>query len=289
MEEVYIEETNPKTVFKTILIILFILGIIIGGYIYFHKNNILRLEKVTVELGDKLPTDIEKYVKNKINNINDYEINLLAVPVDEKGFTDEVGKYKYKVTYGNQKKTGTIQIKDTKAPNVTVKPLTIQASEEFLLDDFIEKCEDLSKTCKVTLKNANDKKLFEKIGTHSIDLKISDRYGNSVTKQVQLTVSETESLQNSKEQDFEIVKISPEYEDYDGTITLKYDKCVNEDTLDEQPEYSDYLDLVSTDYNELREKNVYNQEVLTLYNKHGYIIGFTVRLTFDDGTVEYVK
>lgn len=289
MEEVYIEETSPKTVFKSILIILFILGVIVGEYYYFHKNNILRLERVVVELGEELPNDIEVYVKNKISNINDYELNLLAVPIDENGKVDEVGKYKFKVTYGSQKKTGTIQVKDTTPPSVEVKSLTIGVDEGFELDDFIESCIDASNTCKVTLKNASDKKLFKTEGTHTLELRITDRYGNATNKKVTFNVSNTESLKGTKENDFEIFKVSPEYEDFDGTITLKYDKCVSEDTLDEQSEYSAYLDLVSTDYSELREKSVYNQEILTIYNKYGYIIGFTVRLTFDDGTIEYVK
>lgn len=288
MEEMYIEETNPKTIFKTILVILFVLGIIIGGYVYFHNSNILRLEKVVIELGDVLPTDIDVYVKNKIRNINDYEINLLAVSVDEDGKTDEVGKFKYKVSFENQERKGTIIVKDTKAPKVSVKELTIGVSEIFLLDDFITACEDYSNTCRVSLKNSKDEKLFNKVGTHTIELKISDMYGNSVTKEVKLNVSNTESLADQKETDMEIYKTYPEYEDYDGTITLKYDRAVDENTLDESEEYSDYLDLVSTDYNDLRDNEVYNQEILTLYNKHGYIIGFTVRLTFNDGTIEYV-
>lgn len=288
MEEVYVEETSKKTVFKYILIILFILGILIGGYIYFHSNNILRLNKVVVELGDKIPTDIDIYVKNKVQNINDYSLSFIKVSQDEEGRTDEVGKFQYTVKYGSQKKNGTIVVKDTKAPIVSVKDLTIGVSEEFMLDDFITSCEDLSKTCKVTLKNSSDEKLFSKIGIHEIDLRIRDMYGNSLVKTVKLTVSNTESLSEMKENDMEISRISPEYEDFDGTITFKYDHAVNEDTLDESEEYSSYLDLVGTDYSELYE-NVYEQEIITLYNKHGYIIGFTVRLTLNDGTVDYIK
>lgn len=288
MEEVYIEETNKKTIFKYIIIILFILGIIVGGYIYFHSNNILRLERVVVELGDKVPVDIDVYVKNKIQNIKDYDLNLIKVPVDENGFTDEVGEYKYSVKYNGQKKSGKIIVKDTKAPLVEVKDLTVGVNEEFMLDDFITSCGDLSLPCKVTLKNSGDEKLFSKVGTHEIELRIRDLYGNSTIKKVNLNVSNSESLSGTKENDMEIYKTSPEYEDYDGTITFKYEHAVDEDTLDESEEYSAYLELVSTDYSESKE-NVYEQEIITLYNKYGYIIGFTVRLTYNDGTVEYVK
>lgn len=288
MEDIYIEQTNSKTIFKTILIILFILGVLIGGYIYFHSNNILRLNKVYVELGDELPKDINKYVKNNIQNINDYELNLIKVSVDDNGRADEVGEFKYTIKYNNQKKSGKLIVRDTKAPSVKVKDLTILVNEEFLLDDFIVSCEDLSKPCKVELKDRDDEKLFGKIGTHKIVLSISDIYGNTINKYVKVIVSNTESLKGLKENDMEISSISPKYDDYDNTITFKYDKAVNEETLDESEDYSAYLNLVSTDYSELRD-NVYEQEIITLYNKYDYIIGFAVRLTFNDGTIEYVK
>lgn len=288
MEEVYIEETSTKSVIKYILIVLFVLGVLIGGYIYFHNSNILRLNNIVVEVGDKLSDDIDVYVKNKIQNINDYKLNLFGVPMDDDGNTIEVGKFKYTVKFGNQKKSAKIIVKDTKAPIVSVKDLTIGVSEKFMLDDFIESCEDFSEVCKVTLKNKSDDKLFSQVGNHVIELKIIDKYNNTVIKKVNLTVSSTETLAGTKENDMTIFKTSPEYEDYDGTITFKYDHAVNEDGLDESEEYSSYLDLVSTDYSELKE-NVYEQEIITLYNKHGYIIGFTVRLTYNDGSIEYVK
>ena len=288
MEESYTEETNKKTIIKYILIILFILGIIIGGYIYFHNNNILRLNRVVVELGEKLPEDITIFVKNNVENLNDYELSLIKVPLNSEGLTDEVGEFKYSVKFGSQKKQGKIIVKDTKAPIVEVKELTIGINEEFMLDEFITSCDELSKPCKVSLKTKDDKELFGVIGTHEIELKISDRYGNNTMKKVKLNVSDTDSLSNTKESDMTIFKTNPEYNDYDGTITFKYEKAVNEETLDESEEYSDYLDLVSTDYSEIRD-NVYEQEIITLYNKYGYIVGFAVRLTFNDGTIEYVK
>ena len=192
---------------------------------------------MTVELGDKLPNDMEVYVKNNIQNISDYKLSLIKVPVNSEGHTDEVGEFKYSVKYGNQKKTGKIIVKDTKSPVVEVKELTVGVNEEFMLDDFITSCKDLSTPCKVTLKTSSDEKKFSKIGTHEIELRIRDIYGNSVVKKVKLNVSKTESLSGIKEKDMEVVNISPEYKDYDGTITFKYEHAVNEETLDESEEY----------------------------------------------------
>lgn len=289
MDDIYIEETNGKTIFRTLLVIFFLIGLLIGGYIYFHNKNILKLNKVTIELGEKVPTDVEKYVKNKITNINDYELNTSAVNVNEDGNTDTVGEYTYIVKYGNQEKKGKIIVKDTIAPTVTVKSLTVGVNEEFLLDDFIETCEDLSLPCKAEFKNKKDEKLLSEVGNHEIALKISDKYGNSTEKQVNLIVSNSSTLLNDKETDFVVSKTDPSYDDYDGTITLKYDKAVSEEYLDTLEEYDAYLELASTDYSEVLGEDVSEQEILTLYNKYDYIIGFAVRLTTTDGRIIYVK
>lgn len=289
MEEIYIEQTSPKTIFKTVILILFIFGLLIGGYLYFHNRNILKLERVVIELGEEVPKDIEIYVKNDVNNINDYELNINSIPVDENKKTDEVGEYKFSVKYGNQKRIGKVIVKDTKGPKVILKELTVGVSEDFLLDDFIDSCEDLSMPCKVSLEKKSDEKLFSKVGTHKIDLKVSDKYGNSTIRSVTFTVSHNQTLLNSKEEDFNVVRTDPVYEDFDGTVTFQYERAVSEVLLDEVEEYNDYLELVSTDYGELRSEVIVNQEILTLYNKYDYIIGFSVRLTYENGTVEYVE
>ena len=289
MEDIYIEQTSRKTIFKTIICIFFIIGILIGGYIYFHNNNILRVKNVVIELGDKIPTDIDVYVKNKINNVNDYKLSLHAVSMDSESKADEVGEFSYIVLYESQKKKGKLIVRDTKAPVVEVQDLVLGISEQILLDDFVTNCEDFSGTCNISLKNESDKKLFGIIGNHVVELKISDNYDNSVIKEVKFTVSKSESLNGKKENDVKIHHISPNYDDYDNTITLKFEKAVNEDVLDESGEYNSYLELASTDYTDMFEKNILEQEIITVYNQYDYIIGFTIKLTFDDNSVVYVK
>ena len=289
MEEIYIEQTSPKTIVKTLIMVFFVLGILIGGYLYFHNSNILRVKNVVIELGEKVPTEIDFYVKNKIRNINDFHLNVLKVSVDDKGYTDEVGKFKYTVKFDSQEKAGIIEVKDTTEPEVTLKELTVGISEKFPLNDFLKTCTDKSLPCSVSLADSDDEKLFSKVGTHTIKLSVSDKYGNNRIMSTNVTVSNVQTLLTEKTTDFEVVKTMPQYDDYDGTITLKYESAVSEAVLDEIEEYNAYLELVSTDYNELREQEVVEQEVLTLYNKYDYIIGFAVRLTYSDGTIEYVR
>ncbi len=288
MEDIYIEETSTKSIVKTLLVIFFMMGILIGGYIYFHNKNILKLNKVVVELGESLSDEIDIYVKNKVKNKNDYELNLTSVSVDSDKKTDQVGQFKYTVKYGSQTKSNYIVVKDTKAPKVTLRQLTVGVSEEFLLNDLILSCEDLSLPCKAEFLNKNDKKILDIVGTHIVDIKVSDKYNNSVTEKATIVVSKDKSLLSLKESDLEVYKTSPKYDDYNGEITLKYEKAVSEELLDTLEEYDKYLELASTDYNTLYD-NVKDQEILTLYNKFGYIVGFTVRITFNDGTVKYIN
>ena len=63
-EEFYFEESNPKKVLLTILVILFVFGIFVGGYYYYDKQNNVKLKTVTVELGATLSTDINDYIKS---------------------------------------------------------------------------------------------------------------------------------------------------------------------------------------------------------------------------------
>lgn len=289
MEEIYIEQTSSKTIFKTLLLIFFFLGILIGGYLFFHNKNILRLNQVTLELGDKVPDDIEIYVKNDIDNVNAYELNTVSVSVDENGNIDEVGEFPFTVKYDSQKKSGKIIVKDTTAPNVRLKQLTVGVDEEFLMSDFIVDCNDLSLPCKVEWEDKKEERLLSEVGTHSVSLKVSDKYGNSVIKKATLIVSSDKTLLGEKESDLEVVKTDPSYEDFDGTVTVKYERAVSEELLDTLEEYDIYLELASTDYNEILEEEVLEQEILTLYNKYGYIVGFTVRLTLSDGTIKYMN
>ena len=211
MENIYIEETNAKSIFKTLIIICFLLGLLIGGYIYFHNKNILRLNSVTIELGNQIPTKIDLYVKNKVKNANDYKLHVSSVSVDQNGVADEVGEFLYTVTYENQKKKGKIIVKDTTAPKVVLKDLNVGVNEDFRMEEAIESCEDLSLPCKVEFKSSRDKIYLTQIGTHTVTLKISDKYGNYVYMDTQLTTSSSDTLLGEKQSDLSVVRTDPEY------------------------------------------------------------------------------
>ncbi len=80
-QDFYIEETSP---FKIFITIVFFMALIAGGiYFYLSYKNAdnIKLKNVTIELGDKLPTNIDYYASG--NNLETYTINLTSISVDD--------------------------------------------------------------------------------------------------------------------------------------------------------------------------------------------------------------
>ena len=106
MDEFYYEESNPKHIFINCLIILFIIGLIIGIFLYVKNINTFKLKNIDINLGDKLSNNIEDYIDGSIKNIGDYKLYLDDVDVNK------VGKYTYKVKYKKHTEEGIIEIID---------------------------------------------------------------------------------------------------------------------------------------------------------------------------------
>ena len=98
----YVEETNGKTVFFTILIFIVVISLLIGGFfIYKDKNSIHVKNKINLELGDVINKDINYYLKNKVKDTSDYDIDLSKIPVKDEVIS-EVGEYKIVIKYKNK-------------------------------------------------------------------------------------------------------------------------------------------------------------------------------------------
>lgn len=275
-QDFYIEETSPaKVIFTVIFFVLLIAG---GIYAYLHYNQVkIKLKNITVELGDKLSTDIKDYIVTK--DYNSYELDLSNVNVDEDGKTISTGEYSYKVIKGSETKRGKIFVKDSTKPIVTVQDLTVGVNEEFEPYEFVVKCEDLSIPCDTKYKKSSDSTLNTKAGTYNIIIIVSDNEGNEVEKEVKLTVSTSETLESKKVNDLSYSYTSLNNDEWDKTYTLKLSKAVN-------PESSDYEKTVSeiSQYEYTYEKAITKQEIIAIYNKYDYVIGYSVMITFDDNT-----
>ncbi len=280
-QDFYIEESSP---IKVIFALIIFAGLIAGG-IYFYldyknKDNI-KLKSVTVELGEKLSTDIKDYITG--NNIEGYTLDVTNVSIDENGKTSSAGEYAYKVKKGSIIKKGKLYVKDTTKPLFEIEDLTVGVNEDFNPNDFLTKCTDLSLPCTVKFKKVKDLELNKNEGTYKVTLIISDAAGNEVTKESKLTVSGENTLQKKKASLLEFDHLSEEDSAYDKTYTLKLDKALNEESI----EFNDALNKVSMKEYSFN-KEVTDKKILIIYNKYNYVIGFSTKVTFDDGSILYI-
>lgn len=194
-EPVMVETAKPnkkmkKKMNKNTLVIIIALIIVIvacGGYWVYNnilnKPVIINLRNLTIELGEKVPTEITKYVDKMEGKSSDYSLNLSSV------IEDEVGVYNYTITYKKQSKTGTITIEDTTSPVLTLKDVTLKVGEQVKIEDFIESCEDES-NCSYEFEEEIDENMTKNTGTYDLRIIAKDESGNETTKVAKLIVSE---------------------------------------------------------------------------------------------------
>lgn len=280
-EEFYIEDNSVLKIVLTIIVAIALIIAVIYYYNKIYKPNYIKLNDITVELGDKLSDDIKDYIT--CNNYDDYQIDLSNIKVDENGQTVSTGEYSYKITGNNVLKKGKVIVKDTKAPIVTVQSLTVGVEEDFSVSEFVTTCEDLSLPCKVSYEKEKDSTLNKKAGEYTLNIIVTDMAGNETSKQVKLVVKENYTYKSQKEKDLEYVSTSNDEIKWNKEYTYKFDKAL--DT--EEEEFDEKIKAISLDeYN--FDKTITNKELLIIYNKYDYAIGITVYLTFEDGTTIFV-
>lgn len=281
-QDFYFEESNPKWV-TIIIVILVIAGLCAGYYFYKeYKKQVVKVKDVTIELGSKPSEDISSYASGATEG---YTLSLPDNLVNEEGNTYMVGEYSYKIKKGDSTKRGKIFVKDTTAPTVTIKEITVGVNEEFEPYEFLDDCDDLSLPCKTSYKKDSYAKLNEKAGKYDLEIFVEDKYGNKVSKDVVLNVSETESLLSLKQNDDVVVSMTPEDKDWNKTYTYKFPKAVPSDSDEYEAKF---LEINSMDFSSKFDKKITNQYSITTYNKYGYAIGISVKLFFEDNTTQYL-
>ena len=292
-EEFYMEDENPKRVKYICMAILILITLFIVAFIYYRKYYTLNLkESIIYEAGDTISRDISDYVISRIVDEKDYSLNLNGIPLDDDILTT-VGEYTYKIKYKNITKTGKLVVEDTSAPVVTTQDLTVGVGEDYDIAEFLLTCDDYSKPCAVEYEDEGDATRQERAGIYSFDIVVSDNLGNNVVKTVRLTVREGYSRENEKKSDLTIDHIEPAYDDWNNEMILSYTQGVDENELDDDLQYSDLLDMASDDLSVyLPSEYAYNQivaqELIYVYNKYDYVIGFAMRVELDNGVSLYL-
>ena len=144
------------------------------------KLNVSRVVKeFNLELGNKLQKkDILLNYKEDKDSLSQSEIDKIN--------KKEVGEYELKVKINGEEEIVKIIIKDTKAPELKLKNVTIYDDEKVSgKDAFIVSAKDASGEVKTNLKTEID---YKKIGTQKITIEAKDKYGNKVEKTANLTI-----------------------------------------------------------------------------------------------------
>lgn len=144
------------------------------------RLNISRVKKeVNLELGDKLTKkDILLNYKEDKDSIKQSDIDK----INKAG----VGEYEIVSEIDGAKETIKVIIKDTKAPELKLKEVTIYEGEEGLKkSDFISSVKDASEEVTTTLKTKID---YSKTGMQEIVITAEDESGNKTEKKTTLTI-----------------------------------------------------------------------------------------------------
>lgn len=150
-------------------------------------NKICNLEitrvvkEFTLELGEKLKKE------NILLNIKEDEDTIDQKDIDKINKSD-VGEYELVSDFDGTKETIKIIIKDTKAPELKLREVTIYSDEKIdSVDDFISSVKDASDDITTNLKTEID---YSKIGEQEIVIEAKDKYGNKTEKKTTLTIKE---------------------------------------------------------------------------------------------------
>ncbi len=279
MDEDFLDvTTNSKH--AGILLMLVIVVLAGCGYFFVFKKIHYSVKTVEIEYGEEPSNDVRDYLKTKVTNYYEYRLDLSRVN------TEEVGEYTYYVSHNKTRKKGTIKVVDTKAPEFTLQELTIEENDpDLFLGDFLVSCEDQSKPCLVTLKNSKDEDKFGKIGKHEIEIEVADIHGNKSNATATLNVVKKGSYVDPKSLDLEYASNSKDLEPFKGLIYKKLEKALKPEGEQAGAEMSNVstVDLEKYVEDNYPGSKLKDSEIIELYNKSSYVIGYSIMLTINNG------
>ena len=162
--------------------IIMLIGLTFIMGFYYERNVYVKLNDITLELGDKLPDEIINYI-SLISTDSNLSIES-NIPLDEEGHTKMIGRFNYFLVYNDDnfrfsKLTNvksTIRVIDTIKPTIKVKEnVSIDYDSDFKVTDIAE-CIDLS-DCKMTVMEEVD---TTDSGEHTVNITAIDG-GNNVS------------------------------------------------------------------------------------------------------------
>lgn len=284
MDEDFLDVTQ-KSKNSGIIFVLVVVAIAVLGYFFVFKKVYFSAKTVKVELGSTLETDVQKYLSKEVKNKEDYKLNLSSVN------TNEVGEYSYTITYNKTSKKGKIKVVDTTPPEFSLGTMTIEeGNEEYYLGDVLTTCNELSKPCLVSAKKKSDEEKLKTAGTYNIDITVEDIYGNKKDAVANIVVVPKGQYVDPRTKDLEYASNSQKTDKFNGTIYEKLETAISpseESARDKLSEIStiDLEEYVNTNYPGYK---LTSSEIVELYNKSSFIIGYAIELKISNGTEKTV-
>ena len=274
MDEDFLDVTQKGNKLIALFLFLIIGGLCAFGYFFVYAKFQFSLKNITMEVGSDLSYDVNNYVKNKLVDTSGYKLDLTGVD------KDSIGTYTYKVIYNRRVKRGKIKVVDTTPPKFEVEDYTIEVGEDFYLGNILKSCEEISKPCIVSLKNAKDEDKFKKPGVYNVKVTVSDIYKNSADGNVKITVVEKGTLVRKEEIDLEYSSASKGLIAWKNEYFVKFSKALNPESEEAKEKASeitidDIEKYVTENYPDYK---ITSTEIIDAYNKSGYIIGYIVEV-----------
>lgn len=185
------------------IVLVFLLGIggVCAGFAWRDYNRFeVKQEKVTIELGGKISKLPEDYIVANEKALTETELDTSNVD------TMKVGTYVIHATWKKHSADITVVVKDTIAPEVTLKEkdvLSVMVGQEIKSTDLVEKVDDLAgiKTVsfdKNQIEFATDSEnplekiglKFDTVGEQNVIFIAEDNNGNKTEKEIHVKVIE---------------------------------------------------------------------------------------------------
>jgi len=180
-----------KILKMSIFSLLSMIGLTFVMGFYYERNIYVKLNDITIELGEKLPEEITNYITLLTEKSN---LTIESdIPLDENGNTTVVGSYNYYLVYNDDKYkfsrlTNTkskITVIDTINPIIKIKKQVFDYGTKLNVNN-IANCYDLS-GCKMELKEDID---TTKSGEYEVNIIAYDGANNTNNTTTKITIKE---------------------------------------------------------------------------------------------------
>ena len=155
-----------------IVLIVLLLGALAGaGFIVYQMDQLPAFQDVTMELGSGLPT-----IGQFLTEFGDLEQAVLVTPADRIDLT-RVGDQQLTFRQNGKEETVTLSIRDTTAPAVEFRDLTLALGTVPQPEEFVVSVQDHDQ---VTVSFAEMPEVPETFGTVTAKILVTDASGNAV-------------------------------------------------------------------------------------------------------------